>query len=138
MAESYSRDGFGVRPTCKNDRMADDRRWFDGSQPQTLQGAVMLCYLTAVFGLIGIIVWGAYPEANLIPLGLGVAGFGVANEKKWGYRLGVVLAGLNVLSDLYILFLGGFGVALTLLFAGVLLGLLLHTQSREYQRVWFK
>jgi hypothetical protein len=116
--------------------MPDDRRWFDGSQPQTLQGAVMLCYLTAVFGLIGIVL-GAYPLAELVPLGLGAAGFGVANEKRWGYRLGVVLAGLNVLVDLYVLVIGGLAILLSLLFAVVLLGLFLHSQSREYERIWF-
>jgi hypothetical protein len=117
--------------------MADDRRWFDPSQPQTLQGAVMLCYLTAVFGLIGIVV-GVPALAELIPLALGAAGFGVANEKRWGYRLGIVLAGLNVIVDLYLLVLGGIGIILTLLFAVVLLALLLHSQSREYERIWFR
>jgi hypothetical protein len=117
--------------------MAENRRWFDGSQPQTLQGAVILCYLSAVFGLIGLLR-GAYPIAELVPLGLGAAGFGVANEKRWGFRLGVVLAGLNVLVDLYILFLGFYAIFLTLLFAAVLLGLFLHTQSREYERIWFR
>jgi len=118
--------------------MPDDRRWFDGSQPQTLQGAVMLCYLTAAFGLIGIVL-GAYPLAEIIPLGLGAAGFGVANEKRWGYRLGVVLAGLNVLIDLLVLVaFGAFSFVLTLLFAVVLLGLFLHSQSREYERIWFR
>jgi hypothetical protein len=114
--------------------MANDRHWFDSSQPQTLQGAVMLCYLTAAFGLIGLLL-GAYPVAELVPLALGAAGFGVANEKRWGYRLGVALAGLNVLVDLYILILGVFAVILTLLFA--VLALFLHAQSREYERIWF-
>jgi len=117
--------------------MADDRRWFDPSQPQTLQGAVMLCYLTAVFALLGI-VFGLTAQAELIPLALGAAGFGVANEKRWAYRLGVVLAGLNVLLDLYLLSQGGVGFILTLLFAVVLLGLFLHSQSREYERIWFR
>lgn len=116
--------------------MANDRHWFDGSQPQTLQGAVMLCYLTAVFGLIGLLV-GAYPLAELVPLALGAAGYGVANEKRWGYRLGVALAGLNVLVDLYVLVLGFIGIVLSLLFAVVLLALFLHSQSREYERIWF-
>lgn len=96
----------------------------------------MLCYLTAAFGLIGLLL-GAYPVAELVPLALGAAGFGVANEKRWGYRLGVALAGLNVLVDLYILILGVFAVILTLLFAVVLLALFLHAQSREYERIWF-
>ena len=98
----------------------------------------MLCYLTFVFGLIGILVSGAYRQAELIPLALGVAGFGVANEKRWGYYLGVVLATLNLLTDLYILFLGFYGIALTLLFAGVLVALFLHPQSRQYQKIWFR
>jgi len=96
----------------------------------------MLCYLTAVFGLIGLVL-GAYPLAELVPLGLGAAGFGVANEKRWGYRLGVVLAGLNVLVDLYVLFLGAVGIILTMLFGIVLLALFLHSHSREYERIWF-
>ncbi|MGH9018108.1 MAG: hypothetical protein ACRDY1_10220 [Acidimicrobiales bacterium] len=116
--------------------MAGDRRWIDGSQPQTLQGAVLLCYITAVFGLLGLLIAG-YPAVEVIPLGLGVAGFGVANEKKWGYWLGVVLAGLNLLVDLYITLIGGISFVLTLLFAVVLLGLFLHAQSRAYERIWF-
>jgi hypothetical protein len=116
--------------------MADDRRWFDSSQPQTLQGAVMLCYFTAAFALVYILL-GSYPAAEIVPLALGVAGHGVANEKRWGYRLGVVLAGLNVLVDVYVLFLGATGILFTLLFAVVLLALFLHTQSREYERIWF-
>src|SRR5580692_10219014 len=115
--------------------MADARRWFDGSQPQTLQGAVMLCYLTAVFGVIALLVGGGVIE--IVPLALGAAGYGVANEKRWGYRLGVALAGLNVLIDLYVLVLGGYFIVLSLLFAVVLLALFLHTQSREYERIWF-
>jgi hypothetical protein len=67
-----------------------------------------------------------------------VAGFGVANEKRWGYRLGVVLAALNVLIDIWVLFLGGFAILLTLLFAVVLLGLFLHSHSRQYERIWFR
>jgi hypothetical protein len=117
--------------------MPEDRRWFDGSQPQTLQGAVMLCYLTAVFGLIALVL-GSYPAAEIVPLALGVAGFGVANEKRWGYRLGVVLATLDVAIAVWVLYLGGFSFLLTLLFAVVLLGLFLHSQSRQYERIWFR
>jgi len=117
--------------------MSDPRRWFDSSQPQTLQGAVMLCYLTAVFALLAIVV-GAYPLYEIVPLALGAAGLGVANEKRWGYRLAVALAALNVLEYLYLLVLGVFGFFFTLLFAVVLLGLLLHSQSREYERIWFR
>ncbi len=95
----------------------------------------MLCYLTAVFGVIGLLAGAGALE--VVPLALGAAGYGVANEKRWGYRLGVGLAGLNVLVDLLLLLGGGFGFILALLFAAVLLGLFLHTQSREYERIWF-
>jgi len=120
--------------------MAEPRRWFDPSQPQTLQGAVMLSYLIAALGLLWLL-FGAYP--SVISLGLGAAGYGVANEKRWGYRLGIVLAGLSVLLFLSVFadvgLVSGFRlVGINLVFTLVLVALYLHPQSREYQRVWFK
>lgn len=126
--------------------MAEPRRWFDSSQPQTLQGAVMLSYLTAVFGLLGI-VRGSYVGFEIVPLGLGVAAWGVANEKRWGYWLGVVLAVITVIEDIgfafvvlritsvsFLLF-----DALIQLFFGVVVAVLyLHPHSRQYQHIWFK
>jgi hypothetical protein len=116
--------------------MAEPRRWFDSSQPQTLQGATMLCYIIAAFGILSIL-FGAYP--GLISLATGVAGYGVANERRWGYWLGIVLSGLTALLYLLLLVSGyGFSITINLLFTLVLLVLFLHPQSREYQRVWFK
>ena len=116
--------------------MAEPRHWFDPSQPQTLQGAVMLCYLTAAFSILWIL-FGAYPL--VVSLGLGAAGYGVANERRWGYRLGIVLAAVSSLLFLLVVFAGGFGgVIINLVFMVVLLALFLHPQSREYERVWFK
>ncbi|MHB8594911.1 MAG: hypothetical protein ACYDB3_11380, partial [Acidimicrobiales bacterium] len=106
--------------------MPEGRRWFDASQPQTLQGAVMLCYITAAFGLIGILL-GAY--VDIIPLLLGVGGFAVANEKRWGYRLAAVLAVLNIAVGLGWVIVGAGLNFLNLLFAVVLAALLLHPQS---------
>ena len=123
--------------TCKNGLVAEVRRFFDPSQPQTLQGAVMLCYLTAAFGLFAVLS-GVSPIV-LIALSLGAAGYGVANEKRWGYWLGIVLTGLSVF--LYLLVLVQYKalfVVINLLFALVLLALFLHPQSREYERIWFK
>jgi uncharacterized membrane protein len=114
--------------------VAEVRRFFDPSQPQTLQGAVMLCYLTAAFGVLSVL-FGAYP--GLIALSLGVAGYGVANERRWGYWLGIVLTGLSIFVYLFALVIGLFAIILNLLFAFVLLALFLHPQSREYQRIWF-
>jgi glucose-6-phosphate-specific signal transduction histidine kinase len=116
--------------------MAEQRRFLDPSQPQTLQGAVMLCYITAAFGLLSLLL--THDGLELFPLALGVGGYGVANERRWGYWLATVLAVLNVLYVLRVIF-GGAGVfLLNLLFAVVLVALLLHPQSRHYQRIWFK
>ncbi len=113
--------------------MAEVRRFFDPSQPQTLQGAVMLCYLNAVLGLLFLL----YAPLLVVALALGVAGYGVANERRWGYWLGVVAAGLIVFLELYEVASGLYGVAINMLFMIVLLALFLHPQSREYQRIWF-
>ena len=115
--------------------MPDGRRWFDPSQPQTLQGAVMLCYITAAFGIIGILL-GVY--LDLVPVLLGVGGLGVANERRWGYVLASVLAVLNVLIGIVAVAAGSGLNLINLLFAVVLAALLLHPQSREYQRIWFR
>jgi len=116
--------------------MAEPRRWFDATQPQTLQTAVMLSYITAAFGILSIL-FGSFP--GLIALGIGAGAYGVANERRWGYWLGIVLAGLSAL--LYLLVLAGgfvFAIAINLVFTLALLALFLHPQSRGYQRIWFK
>ena len=96
----------------------------------------MLCYITAAFGLISLL-FGA--GIGIVPVLLGVGGYGVANEKRWGYVLATVLAVLNVLAVLWLVFVAqSFSFLLTLLFAVVLVALLLHPQSRHYQRIWFR
>ncbi len=119
-----------------------NRRWINQSQPQTLQGAVLFCYLNAALALLYTLFLGAnvtYLYYYLPVLVLALAAYGIANERKWGYWGGVVLACLNVLGVLALLVLGGgfFGV-LNLLFAGVLVALLLHPESRHYARIWFR
>lgn len=108
-------------------------RWFDSGQPQTLQGAVILCYLNAVFGLIGLLQ--GSPVALILVLEA-VAGLAIANQRRWGYWLGVVVAVLY-LATLVLYFTLSLAILLNLAFAIVLVALLLHRQSRAYQRVWF-
>ncbi len=116
--------------------MADVRRFFDASQPQTLQGAVMLCYITAAFGVISLLLGAGI---GIVPVLLAVGGYGVANEKRWGYLLATIVAGLYLLSVLWLVLVSrDFALVLTLLFAVVLMALLLHPQSRHYQRIWFR
>ncbi len=114
----------------------NDFRWVNPSQPQTLYGATILCYIDAVFGLLG----GLFLLNILLVAGLAAGGFGVANEKKWGYAVAVVSAVAQV--ALLLLIFGvdvlGFPTILSLMFDGLLVGLLVHPLSRDYQRIWFR
>jgi hypothetical protein len=121
----------------------ESRRWFNPSQPQTLQIAVWLLYFNAVGGLIfGSVYITLGVFLGLIALvGCGAAAFGIANEQRWGYLLGVAMALLQVLLIVAVVGLLGLfkGVALiSFLFAVALVALLLHPMSRDYQRIWFK
>ena len=110
-------------------------RWLDRTQPQTLYMAVILLYINSVFlALSGL--------GNLLAMAIAAggvgAGFGIANEKKWGYALGVAMAVLPFVLRLVVLHTP-FGTDLiNLMFQIALVALLLHPQSREYQRIWFK
>jgi hypothetical protein len=121
--------------------MAEPTRWVNQSQPQTLYMAQVLLYInaviTALFGGLASII------GLLFIAAAAGAAFGIANERKWGYYLGVCFAGLRVgflafalllepglIFDVYFLINSVFPIAL--------FALLLHPQSREYQRIWFK
>ena len=114
----------------------DTRRWVDPSQPQTLQFACWLLYANALVGLL-------FGGSALGILGLAasvLAGYGIANEKRWGYGLAVGVAVLQVV--VLLLFFRSdvleFPIILSLIFDAALVALLLHPESRQYQRIWFK
>ncbi len=125
--------------------MAGPQRYFDSSQPQTLQMATILLYIDAVFALL------AFSSISLLLAGAYAgAAYGMANGKKWGYGLGVGVAGLGLLTVFVLVqqfFPPQFAVlsldvvlrlrTIQLMFAIALLALLLHPQSREYQKIWF-
>ncbi len=66
--------------------------------------------------------------------------FGIANEKRWGYIVGIVAAGVQLAALLLLVVQVGINinVLISLLFDGALVALLVHPQSREYQKVWFR
>ena len=125
------------------------RRWVNQTLPQTLQIAVFLVYINAVFRALDILrvgignVLGAGLFGFLffaeVPAGIG-AGYGIANEKKWGYFVGVAVAFLPFVTRVYFDGIGNLlsTDAISLLFQIALVCLLLHPQSRDYQRLWFK
>ncbi|MBW8824760.1 MAG: hypothetical protein JF603_00160 [Acidobacteria bacterium] len=106
----------------------ETRRWTNPTQPQTLQIAVFLLYINAVFVAI---YGGLFNPIGLLLIAGGVGGgYGIANEKRWGYTLALVVAGIGVLFALHDI--------ISLMFAAALAALLLHPQSRDYQRIWFR
>ena len=113
----------------------NDRKFLNQFQPQTLVIATLLLYVNAFFDLIAFV-----PILVLTAALGGLGGYGIANEKRWGYALGTTIAILRVV--ILIAFARDqvfqFPLILTLLFDGALVALLLHPESREYQRIWFK
>lgn len=138
----------------------DVRKWFDRMQPQTLQIATWLLYINGFFALTGYLGtedWIGFARATKGPLGsiagLGViasfvlGGFLMANDRRLGYRLGLIGAFSPFVLRLWVLWdVAGIGTldkitgnnAISFLFDAALCALLLHPQSREHQRLWYR
>ncbi len=116
----------------------ETRRWINHSLPQTLGNAVLLLYISAAFDAL----LNGYIASVLgiaIVAGRVAAGYGIANEQKWGYNLGIAMA---VIPFVLRFLVGGLGGVLAtdilgLMFEILLVALLVHPQSREHQRIWF-
>ena len=115
-----------------------NRRWINNTQPQTLQMAVILLYLNAAFMVVFGLVGKDFPLGLALVVGQAGGAYGTANERKWGYGLAIVMA---VLPLVFILTVSGVvfgGTLLGIMLQVALVALLVHPQSREYQRIWFK
>ena len=121
----------------------EGRRWLNPTQPQTLQIGVMLLYVNAALGLLSLIIGGAAGLFGIAIIAAEILGaYGIANERKWGYIVGL-LAAILPLALVVLAVVAGVASVLGLGIIGVifqiaLVALLLHPQSREYQRIWFK
>ncbi len=115
------------------------RKWFDPAQPQTHQAATQFCYLNAALANFNLLVQRSARSLVLVVLlALAGAAYGIANERRWAWRAAIGLSGLYLVLQVLVLFLGAsLGTLLNLLFAGVLFVLLVHPQSRQYQKIWF-
>ena len=113
----------------------NDHKFINQFQPQTLVSATVLCYIHAVF-----MVLGGWLPLFAFAVALGFGGYGIANEKKWGYGLAVTASVAWV--AIVLLFAGSdvlkFPLILNFMFDVALVALLLHRESRDYQRIWFK
>ena len=109
------------------------RRWVNRHQPQILVLATVLLYMEGLFNLAR----GA--GLLLVGMGMAAAGFGIANARRWGWWLGVTMAGLSVVARLTWF---GYGSSMTfllsLVFPVALFALLVHPHSRGHQRIWFE
>ncbi|MEJ7845284.1 MAG: hypothetical protein WKF93_06535 [Acidimicrobiales bacterium] len=117
------------------------RRWTNPSLPQTLQIAVILLYVDAAFSVL---FGTAFNLIGLIIVAGSVAGgFGIAQEKKWGYYLALAISVLGLLPVVLIALDQGILnllLPINLLFAifpVARFALLVHPQSRDYQKIWF-
>ena len=106
---------------------------------------MFLLYANAVLGLLFGNAYFAVPPRPLVGfLALGAfaaGGYGIANERRWGYQLAVAVAAGEVLAIVAIVGIVDLfrsSLLLTFAFAVALVALLLHPQSREYQRIWFR
>ena len=138
----------------------DPRKWFDRLQPQTLQIATVLLYLNGLFAVVGFLDesdWIGYARVAKGGIGLVVGllviashvagGWLMANDRRIGYRLAVLAAFSPFLLRFWILSdFSGVSVwdrisgndTLSFIFEVALCALILHPQSREHQRVWYR
>ena len=124
----------------------EPRVWVNRNQPQTLYIAQLLLYFRGGIALVfGVLLGGSFTLLSLLfAVAEVAAGYGIANERRWGYRLGVAVAAIALLMALLVL-LRNFGrfdrlfsQSIGVLFDVALVALLLHPMSLGYQRYWPK
>ena len=144
--------------SSRSQQPLDFRKWFDRMQPQTLQIATWLLYLNGFFALIGFLGtndWIGVARSSkgflgvivglLVIAGYILGGFLMANDRRLGYRLALIGAFSPFALRIWILWsydLGWFDMItgknlIGFLFDVALCALLLHSQSREHQRLWY-
>lgn len=131
------------------------RQWVNSRQPQTLYLAQILMYIQGGMDLLFSLLSGgiavgipfalwilAVAYWLLTIVGKLVAAYGIANSMRWAYRLGVAAAVAPLALRVVAALTGGLGQLwsrpITLLFDIALVALLLHRQSRDYQKHWFR
>ncbi|MDW3218480.1 MAG: hypothetical protein R8F63_07675 [Acidimicrobiales bacterium] len=127
--------------------------WINNRVPQTLYIAQVMLYIRGAFGVLSLGSIGRYElfgsEAifNIVILlasfGALAGAFGIANSYKWGWRLGVAAALTPFVLRLNVAVILGLGDALRydllgLVFDVGVLAALLHQQSAQHQRLYFR
>ncbi len=131
-----------------------EQLWVNPRQPQTLYLAQVLMYIRgvlailfgALFAIGRLSIFGSELLGGawvlLITVGLIAGAYGIANEQRWGYQLGLAAALGALLFPALRLFRADISGALSdpigLMFDIALVALLLHPMSKEYQKIWFR
>jgi hypothetical protein len=117
----------------------ETRQWTNPRHPQTMQIAVFLLYAKAVFGLLFQQPFRLFPTviAILVIVAYAAGGFGVANDRNWGYFAAIGVAAVVVIARVVRIGSQPLDV-IGIMFDVALVVLLLHPQSRSYQQIWFK
>jgi hypothetical protein len=114
------------------------RHWFPVRQPQTLQVAALLLYWNAFLGVASdLLVGGAGRGALALGAAEAAGAYGIANERRWGYVVALLAAIVPLVLLVVVAGFLGAGI-LFLLFQVALVALLLHPQSRDYYRLWYR
>ncbi len=134
-----------------NSPNSSDYVWINNRQPQTLYIAQVILYLSAVssliFGGTGVEVFSSTlvraAIAFLLTIGAAAGAFGIANERKWGYGLGIAAGVAPFIVRAVIWQRFGLADAIEwnlfgLIFDIAVLAALLHRTSGEYQRIYFR
>lgn len=108
----------------------ETQRWINQSHPQTLLMGTYLLYFDGAFGVLRLLLGGVSLFGLAIAGGAIAGGYGIANDRNWGYVVGVAVSAVGVLLSL--------GNIVGLIFAIAQLALLLHPMSRNYQKTWFR
>lgn len=133
-----------------------ERRWYNPRLPQTLVISQWLLYINGFFALLAVFTGGTLGSfvgsvLLLVTIGANVFGaYGIANEMKIGYRVAVFAAFLPFIVRIAIVLISGAsftrnigyilvpGDIISAIFIYALVALLLHQQSREHERTWFR
>ena len=122
----------------------ETRVWVNPRQPQTLYIAQLLMYFQGGFSLVFAMLGARSLTIYLLVIAVGkvMAAFGIANERRWAYKLGIVVAAMPLVLVALLAATEGLGWLwadlIGLMFDIALLALLLHPMSRNYQRYWPK
>lgn len=100
-------------------------------------------YIRAAFAALFGYIFAWFPLGLIVVVAMVAGGYGIANERKWGYRLAVAVSVLALVPYVLVLAVDGLGALFDLniiifaMFPIAQFALLVHPQSRDYQRIWF-